>query len=233
MYINIDDCNGCGQCTIVCPVQAIYLVDNKAVVDEEKCVECSVCYRDANCPVNAIRMRKLIWPRKIRLPFSNVLATHRITGIGGRGTEEMKTNDVTNRYGFGEIGVSIELGRPGVGSKLRNIELFTTRFSSIGVSYEEKSPVTSLIIDDVGHINEDVKDERVLSAIIEFKVPIEKLPQVLEVIREVEKEIDTVFSVGIVSRIDENNTDEIIDRVSQLGFEIRPNAKINIGLGRS
>ena len=52
-------------------------------------------------------------------------------------------------------------------------------------------------------------------------------------ISEVEKEIDTVFSVGIVSRIDENNTDEIIERLSQLGYEVRPNAKINIGLGRS
>jgi NAD-dependent dihydropyrimidine dehydrogenase PreA subunit len=232
MDIDVDVCNGCRQCAIVCPVQAIQMIDNKAVVDEEKCVECSVCYRDANCPVNAIRMKRLKWPREIRIPFSNVVATHKITGISGRGTEEMKTNDVTNRYGFGEVGVSIELGRPGVGTKFRNIELFTTKFSSIGVIYEEKSPVTTLIIDDDGHINEDVKEERVLSAIIEFKIPTEKLPQVLEVIRDVEREIDTVFSVGIASRIDKNNTEDIIHQVSQLGFEVRPNAKINIGLGK-
>ncbi|MHA1932350.1 MAG: indolepyruvate ferredoxin oxidoreductase subunit alpha [Promethearchaeota archaeon] len=232
MDINSDVCNGCGQCIFICPVQAIQMIDKKAVVDEEKCVECSVCYRDANCPVNAIRMKKLKWPREIRIPFSNVVATHRITGIGGRGTEEMKTNDVTNRYEFGEFGISIELGRPGVGTKLRNIELFTIRFSKIGVMYEEKSPVTSLIIDDEGHIYEDIKDERVLSAIIEFKVPNKKLTQVFEVIREVEKEIDTVFSVGIVSRIEENNIEEIFDQINQLGFEVRPNAKINIGLGR-
>jgi len=232
MDIDIDACNGCAQCVVVCPVQAIQMVDNKAVVDEEYCVECSVCYRDANCPVNAIKMKRLEWPREIRIPFSNVIATHKVSGVAGRGTEEMKTNDVTNRYGFGEVGISIELGRPGVGSKLKNIELFTTKFSRIGVMYEEKSPVTSLIIDDDGHINEDVKDERVLSAIIEFKVPTKKLPQILEVITEVEKEIDTVFSVGIVSRIKENNTKEIINKISQLGFEVRPNAKINIGLGR-
>jgi len=232
MDIDIDACNGCAQCVVVCPVQAIQMVDNKAVVDEEYCVECSVCYRDANCPVNAIKMKRLEWPREIRIPFSNVIATHKVSGVAGRGTEEMKTNDVTNRYGFGEVGISIELGRPGVGSKLKNIELFTTKFSRIGVMYEEKSPVTSLIIDEDGHINEDVKDERVLSAIIEFKVPTKKLPQILEVITEVEKEIDTVFSVGIVSRIKENNTKEIINKISQLGFEVRPNAKINIGLGR-
>ncbi|MFX0082115.1 MAG: indolepyruvate ferredoxin oxidoreductase subunit alpha [Candidatus Hodarchaeota archaeon] len=232
MEIKTDVCNGCGQCVIVCPVLAIEMIDNKAVVDEEKCVECSVCYRNANCPVNGIRMKKLKWPREIRIPFSNVITTHKITGVAGRGTEEMKTNDVTNRYNFGEFGVSIELGRPGLGTRLRNIELFTTKFAEIGVIYEEKSPVTTLIIDDKGHINEEIKNERVLSAIIELKIPSEKLPRILKVIREVENEIDTVFSVGIVSRIEENNTDEIINRLSQLGFEVRPNAKINIGLGR-
>ncbi|MFW9824391.1 MAG: indolepyruvate ferredoxin oxidoreductase subunit alpha [Candidatus Thorarchaeota archaeon] len=232
MDINIDVCNGCGQCVFICPVQAIQMIDRKAFIDQEMCVECSVCYRDANCPVNAIRMKKLTWPREVRIPFSNVLTTHKITGIGGRGTEEMKTNDVTNRYGIGEFGVSIELGRPGVGTKLSNIELFTTRFSKIGVTYEEKSPVTSLIIDKEGHIYDDLKEERVLSAIIEFKVSSEKLSEVLNVIHEVDKIIDTVFSVGVISRIEGNNTDYVIENISQLGFEVRPNAKINIGLGR-
>lgn len=232
MDIKTDVCNGCGQCVIVCPVQAIRMVDNKAVIDEELCVECSVCYRNANCPVNAIRMKRLKWPRVIRVPFSNVIATHKVTGVPGRGTEEMKTNDVTNRFNIGEIGVSIELGRPGVGTRLENIELFTTRLSKIGVTYEEKSPVTALMVDDKGHINEEIKEQRVLSAIIEFKFPDKKFPQILEVIRKVDKEIDTVFSVGIVSRIKDNNTKEIMNRVSQLGFQVRPNAKINIGLGR-
>lgn len=232
MDIKTDVCNGCGQCVIVCPVQAIRMVDNKAVIDEELCVECSVCYRDANCPVNAIRMKRLKWPRVIRVPFSNVIATHKVTGVPGRGTEEMKTNDVTNRFNIGEIGVSIELGRPGIGTHLENIELFTTRLSKIGVTYEEKSPVTALMVDDKGHINEEIKEQRVLSAIIEFKIQDKKLPQILEVIRKVDKEIDTVFSVGIVSRIKDNNTKEIMNRVSQLGFQVRPNAKINIGLGR-
>ena len=232
MDIKTDVCNGCGQCVIVCPVQAIRMVDNKAVIDEELCVECSVCYRNANCPVNAIRMKRLKWPRVIRVPFSNVIATHKVTGVPGRGTEEMKTNDVTNRFNIGEIGVSIELGRPGIGTHLENIELFTTRLSKIGVTYEEKSPVTALMVDDKGHINEEIKEQRVLSAIIEFKIPDKKLPQILEVIRKVDKEIDTVFSVGIVSRIKDNNTKEIMNRVSQLGFQVRPNAKINIGLGR-
>ena len=232
MEIKKDICTGCGQCVFICPVQAINLIDNKAVVNEKLCVECGVCYRYAGCPVNAIRMKRLKWPRIIRSPFSNVIATHKITGIPGRGTEEMKTNDVTNRFKKGEIGVSIELGRPGVGTYLRNIELFTIRLSKLGVLFEKKSPVTAIIIDDKGHIKKDVKDEYVLSAIIEFKVSKDKITQVLQIIRDIEKEIDTVFSVGIISRFIEDDISTITNLISRNGFEVKPNAKINIGLGK-
>lgn len=231
MKIKKDLCIGCGQCVIVCPVQAIRLVDNKAVINQELCVECNVCHRDADCPVNAIKPRRLKWPRIIRSPFSNVIAPHKITGIPGRGTEEMKTNDLTNRFKKGELGISIEIGRPGIGTKLSNIELFSEGLSKIGVEYEEASPVTSLLKEDKIHIKEDIKDETVLSAIIEFKVSDEKVSQVLEVIREVEPKIDTVFTVGIISRFDDGNI-PVLDTLNKEGFKVRPNAKINVGLGK-
>ncbi len=233
MEIREDLCTGCGRCVIVCPVQAIKIIDNKAVIDKNHCVECSICYRNAECPVNAIKSRRLKWPRIIRNPFSDVIGTHKLTGIPGRGTEEMKTNDVTNRFGTDEYGISIELGRPGVGTLLKNIELFTTKFSQIGVEYEEMSPVTAILTEDKVNIKDDVKDERVLSAIIEFKIPKNKIDQVLQIIKEVEKEIDTVFTVGIVSRVMEDGSIPIIDILDQQGFKVEPNAKINIGLGRA
>ena len=233
MEIRENLCTGCGRCVIVCPVQAITIIDNKAVIDKNLCVECSICYRNAECPVNAIKSRRLKWPRIIRSPFSDVIGTHKLTGIPGRGTEEMKTNDVSNRFGKEEYGVSIELGRPGVGTQLKNIELFTTKFSQIGVEYEPMSPVTAILSDDKVKIKEDIRDERVLSAIIEFKVPKNKINQVLQIIKEVEKEIDTVFTVGIVSRVMEDGSIPIIDILDQQGFKVEPNAKINIGLGRA
>ena len=233
MEIKTDLCIGCGQCVIVCPIHAIELIDNKAVINQEQCVECAVCYRDAECPVKAIRSKRLKWPRIIRSPFSNVIATHKVTGIPGRGTEEMKTNDVTNRYNRGEIGFSIEIGRPGVGTYLRNIELFTTRLSKIGVEYEKDNPVTAIIIDDKGHIKEDLKNEKVLSAMFEFKVPENKTNDVLNIIRKVEKKIDTTFTVGIISRVMENGDIPIIDLLSKEGFNVRPNVKANLGLGRA
>ncbi|NVM30955.1 MAG: 4Fe-4S binding protein [Candidatus Helarchaeota archaeon] len=232
MKIRDDRCIGCGQCVTVCPVQAISIVDEKAVINMDLCVECSTCQRSADCPVNAIKFKRLKWPRLIRNPFSDVIATHKLTGIPGRGTEEMKTNDVTNRFGLNEIGLSIEVGRPGVGTRLKNVELFTTELSKIGVDYEPNSPVTALFVDDQGHIKEEIKDEKVLSAIIEFKVTIEKAPLVLQVIKEVEKKVDTVFSVGVVSRVMEDGRIPAMDLLTQNGISVRPNAKVNVGLGR-
>ncbi|MFX1277211.1 MAG: DUF362 domain-containing protein [Promethearchaeota archaeon] len=232
MKIMEEKCTGCGQCVIVCTVEAISLVNNKAVIDEDLCVECDICYRYAECPVKAIKPTRLKWPRIIRSPFSNVIATHKLTGIPGRGTEEMKTNDVTNRFGINEFGISIELGRPGVGTRLKNIELFTKKLLKIGVEYEKMSPVTAILADDKFNIKDDIKDEMVLSAIIEFKIPKNKINLVLQIIREVEKEIDTVFSVGIISRLMNDGSIPVIDIINQQGFEVNPNAKINIGLGK-
>lgn len=228
-----DRCIGCGQCVIVCPVQAIKLVDNKAVIDQDLCVECSVCLRSANCPSNAIKREKLRMPRLVRNPFSDVISTHKLTGIPGRGTEEMKTNDVTNRIRHNEIGFSIEIGRPGKGARLGVVEQFTIPLTAIGVEFEKESPLTALLADDKGHIQDYLKNEKVLSAIIEFKVPYEKTIKILDIIKKLDKELDTIFSVGIISRIADNGEIPVMDLLNEKSFSIRPNAKINVGLGRA
>jgi NAD-dependent dihydropyrimidine dehydrogenase PreA subunit len=233
MKIIEERCIGCGNCVIICPVQAIELIDNKAIIDNDKCVECSVCYRNANCPTNAIKPSRLKWPRVVRNPFSDVISTHKLTGIPGRGTEEMKTNDITNRFKDGEIGFSIEIGRPGVGTVLKNVNYFTEQLTPLGVEYEEKSPVTALLKEDKMNIKEEIEDERVLSAIIEFKVPIEKVKQVLEIIRRVEEKIDTVYTVGVISKFSKENEIPIKSIIKGEGFKVRINAKINMGLGRN
>jgi len=232
MLIKESKCTGCGTCVIYCPVQAITIIENKAVINRDLCVECNICYQNADCPGKAIKPERLKWPRIIRNPFSSVVATHRLTGVPGRGTEEMKTNDITNRFEQNELGVSIELGRPGVGTLLKIIEYFTLKLSEIGVEYEKDSPVTALLIDEQGHMNEEVKKERVLSAIIEFKIPKERLPQILRVIEKADKELGTVFTVGIVSRVMSDGSIPVINTLEEQGFEVKPNAKINIGLGK-
>jgi len=43
MQIDVDRCVGCGGCVNLCPCAAIYLVDNKAVIDQFACTECRTC----------------------------------------------------------------------------------------------------------------------------------------------------------------------------------------------
>ena len=233
MIIKQDLCIGCGQCVVICPVQAINLIEDKAYIDRDLCVECSTCYRSAKCPSGAIRKERLKMPRLVRNPFSDVVATHKLTGVPGRGTEEMKTNDVTGRIENGEIGFSIEIGRPGIGARLGIAELFTIPLAEIGVGFEKASPLTAMLIDDKGHLRGDIKNEMVLSAIIEFKVPYDKVEDVLDIIKKLDKEIDIVFSVGVISRITKKGTIPVMDLLIDNDFSVRPNAKINVGLGRA
>ncbi len=48
-----DDCVGCETCVPECPVGAIVMKDDKAVIDQAKCTKCKKCIEV--CPVEAIK----------------------------------------------------------------------------------------------------------------------------------------------------------------------------------
>jgi hypothetical protein len=161
------------------------------------------------------------------------LKPHGHTGLLGRGTEEVKTNEVTHRYVRGQVGVAVEMGRPGLGTSLRDIERLTRAMASHGVEFERNTPVTGLMSDPSrGILKEDVLGERVLSAIIEFKLPEEKLDVILPALRQVAATLDTVFSLGVISVLASDGPDPVVERIKRLGFAARPNGKVNLGLGR-
>jgi NAD-dependent dihydropyrimidine dehydrogenase PreA subunit len=236
MLINQEMCIGCEECHPYCPVGAIRLAEGGSVseIDQVQCVECGCCYkRSGICPVDAIYMPKLEWPRCLREYFSNPAVKHPSTTGHGRGTEEMKTNDVTGRFRRGEVGVALELGRPGVGTSFRDLETFAMAIARLGVEFESQNPVAELMADSkTGRFNEAVLSERVLSAILELKIPVGKLREVLGVIREVSVKIDTAFSLDLISRVEPDGTTPAVAIAREAGFVPRPNAKTNVGLGR-
>jgi len=209
-------------------------------VDEDECVECGVCLRDAHCPTDAIFMpeESRRYPRSLRMIFSDPAVQYPedlFPGLkqGGRGTEEMKTNDVTGKFPRGEYGITLEFGRPGTGTRLREVEKVTRRLASLGVHMEEANALYFLM-DDLakGLLKREVRDEKVLSVILELSVGEEKLEEVMGQIREALADVDTVVSWGLVARFAEDGSLPVIDRLERLGITVRPNAKINVGLGR-
>ena len=75
MRIDEKECVGCRQCLVYCPMGAISMDEEAeaAMIDEDECVECGVCFRSRVCPVDAFEEELHSWPRSIRAAFSNPL----------------------------------------------------------------------------------------------------------------------------------------------------------------
>lgn len=233
MKINKDLCINCGKCMDYCPVNAIKRMERQILMDFDACVECGVCKRSAICPKDAIYQQKLVFPRTIRSIMSDVLTIAEESQISGRGTEEMKTNEVTGRFKDGWVGIAIEMGRPGVATRMYDVERMAMAVAKEGAEFEVQNPVTSMMENpQTGKFKEELLNERVLSAILEFPVPIARVKSVLRVIRETAEEIHTVFSLDICSKVAEDGSIPHVESVKALGMWISPNAKTNVGLGR-
>jgi ferredoxin len=262
MRISKEKCVGCANCVPVCPVGAIYIgADGLSEINTETCVECHNCYRSLSCehlppgltrlirkilkkvslrfqpdpdvcPTEAIIPEELEWPRIVRQAFSDPMVTHESTGVHGRGTEEVKTNDVSHRIKEGEVGIVVEFGRPGIGTYFREVQRVTRVLASRGATFEEGNPVAQMMTNkDQGDIREDILDEKVLSCIVEITVPLDETSHILKILKEVCKTVETVISIGVSTVCDDQGNDAVKDILIQEGYEIGW-AKLNLGLGR-
>jgi Fe-S-cluster-containing hydrogenase component 2 len=239
MIIHQDVCIGCGRCQPYCPAAAISFKGLKSAIDQDVCYECSTCLRAAHCPVEAIAESPNVYdyPRALRRYFSDPSATHAATGIQGRGTEESKTNDVTRRCGPTQVGIGIEVGRPTLGMSIEDIQKITRAIARAGVhKIEECNPIHSMIANEAtGDLKPEMLGERVLSAIIEIQVEKDQLRGILQTLKKVAKELDSVFTLDAFFTVGPNLTipTDVLDNIKAEGFTWRPNAKVNMGLGRA
>lgn len=233
MRIDPDKCSGCGQCIPYCPVNVIKMKNDIAEIDYDGCVECSNCLRNADCPTDAIYQDELVWPRTIRKVLSDVLATGTTTGIPGRGTEEMKTNDVTGRFKKGYAGIAMEFGRPILGARIYDVEKVAQAVATLGVEFEKLNPTISLMEDPkTGKFKEEVLNEKVMSIILELTAELGKLPELFKVLKKVSQEIETVFSLDLITRVNPDGSFPTAPFVKEAGLWVAPNGKTCVGLGR-
>ena len=238
MFIDSSKCVKCKKCVPYCPRNAILEKDGVMTIDMDLCVECGVCKKWAKCPRDAIYNVHLEAPRAYRKAFSDPFGKHENTALKhmGRGTEEVKTNDVTGVVNsLDYISLAVEMGRPSVGSTFADLEKVAMTVAPYAIKFEENNPVTALMTDKkTGKLDPTVLGESVMSAIIEFTCSMENVKAVLEALKEVAPQVNTVFSLCIIARVDEE-TDTIPARkiIDELGLNVDgTSAKTNLGLGR-
>ncbi len=239
MKVNEKLCLGCGRCQPYCTMGAIGFVRDRrgrvcSSVNQHECVDCGVCYRAHVCDADALYEPTAEWPRSVRGTFSNPLVEHKETRVPGRGTEEMKTNDVTGRFKWGEAGMAVEMGRPGVGARFPDIERVAMAIAAVGgITFEPKNPLTGLMADKrTGKMNQEVMGEKVLSAIIELMVPQSRIPEIIAAVRRVSQEISTVCSFDLTTKVDADGGLRAFALASAAGIQPTLNGKTNVGLAR-
>jgi hypothetical protein len=169
----------------------------------------------------------------VREAFSNPLAEHKETRIPGRGTEEIKTNDVRGLFGRGTIGVACEVGRPGVSCSFRDVEIVTMAEAKAGMEFAADNPVTVNMVDKTtGKLNPEIMDERVMSAICEGTIHIDKLGDLIDAVKEAATKIDSVFSLEFIDRPEADRSVPMDKVLEEKGMQCYPNGKFNLGLGR-
>ena len=115
----------------------------------------------------------------------------------------MKTNDIRGIFMNGVCGIAAEMGRPGVSTKWTEVEKVAMACAKVpGVEFADGKPCHHGDGRQVRPANSTRRSSTrdSISAIIEMKVPREKVGDVLETLKKVSTEIDTVFSMDIIDR---------------------------------
>jgi len=88
----------------------------------------------------------------------------------------------------------------------------------LGCHFEPENPLTFLLADPTtGALKPELRNERVLSAIVEAQVPATRLLQLVPVIQDVASQVDTVISWEIITRLNDDGSIPILEDLKKLG----------------
>lgn len=236
MKIDQEKCIGCKSCHPVCTQGAIYVLKVngkiKSEINQDACVECGACLRSEVCRKSAIFMPKLEWPRLARAQFGNPYF-HPAPSPSAPVPPEIKVNDISGLIPEGITEIVVEVGRPGVSTTFLDVQTITTAMVRAGVKLHPGSSVATIMTDvQTGKIKGDVLGERALCVMIHGRIDNSALKEALLAIKRVAERIDTVFSLSVVNRLEEDSSAAAVHIAEDAGFHVSPDAKVNIGLGR-
>jgi ferredoxin len=230
MKLEPDRCVRCGECVFICPVGAISFETGEVGIDRDQCVECGVCWRSKVCVHSVFEPEELPWPRVLRAMFSDPATEHKKTKLAGRGIEEVKTNDVRRLYVNDLIGVSAEIGRPGVGASFSDVQCITRALAGCGARFTADNPLMDLIIDPAqGLLHSEILNERVLSVIVECVVLEAELEHTLRSLIKASSELKTPVLLSVAGACRADGSLAYQPTLSAMALECLPTGKMNLG----
>lgn len=239
MKADEEKCFGCEACIPYCPVEAISMgAGELAVVDEERCVECGNCQRAAQdiCGAFFRPEESLKWPRVLRAVLSDVRFESPLPDFKFRsGGSSEKTNDVDGYFRPGDIGLQVEFGRPNSGVSFRDIEKITRSLRQLGATFDPFLTSTRLMDDPSrGTFPEEVLQQKALtvSVCVIFKNDEAGFEKALELIARFCRDLNTLSVITLKRKIEPGEPLFPTASLERLGFSLRPNGKICLGLGR-
>lgn len=114
-----------------------------------------------------------------------------------------------------------------------DVEKVAMALAEAGLEFEDNTPLTDILVDrGTGRIRSEYHPAHLLSIIIEGHCSLDRFQRVVQALREVESRIDTVFSVGVISRVDASGFSPVLAEIEKAGLPRPIRGKVNVGLGR-
>jgi len=106
------------------------------------------------------------------------------------------------------------MGRPSTSARFTDVETIAKVVIAHGAKLETQNP-SAIIFEEnnPGIIKEEFRNERALSVIIEAMIEPEELPGLLKDLKEAQKNVETVFSVDVITRMSDGEipTDKLLE----------------------